>query len=575
MASISKTRVRVMILIAAGGLGLTTTLAALQNPSVPQGLKFSLDAGGTSSPNVSVSPVTATLNAGGVAQFIATTSGAGNQSVSWSATGGTISSNGYYTAGQVPGTFRVMATVSGGSWGVSGSAAVSIQTTSPIEAAVGQSLQSVINGAPEGATILLKAGIHRLETATPKNGQTIVGEAGAILSGARLLTSFARSGSAWTVNGQTQEASGAGECESTAPLCTHPEDVFFDNMPLHHVGALSDGGPGKWYFDYPNDTIYLWDDPTGHTVETSVIPYALDGTATNVTIKNIIVEKYANPAQNGAIRGGTSWVIDSSEVRLNHGIGVGMADNRRVTNNKIHHNGQLGIGGSGTNALVEANEIAYNNVAGYNPYWEAGGTKFTFSKTLAIRGNFVHHNDGPGLWTDINNIDVTIENNRVEDNGLSGIFHEISYQAIIRNNTISRNGTSKPTSFWVDGAGILVSSSSDVEVYGNTLVDNFQGITGLEGNRGSGLYGAWILKNLYVHNNDVTQSGTTASGTGRTGVEQTGGGTSAFTSANNKFASNTYRLGTAVPQRFFWMHQNVDDNGWKGYGQDTSGTFIH
>jgi hypothetical protein len=436
----------------------------------------------------------------------------------------------------------------------------------------GQSIQSVINGAAEGKVIVLNAGVYRLQSITPKNGQTIVGASGAVLSGARLLTSFGRSGAAWVATGQTQQGSGVGQCQAWAPMCTYPEDLFIDDRRLLHVANFSDGAPGRWYFDYNADAIYMWDDPTNHRVEASVNSYAIGGTASNVSIKNLIVEKYANPAQNAAINSGQGWILDGNQVRWNHGIGIGIGPSSQVLRNTVVYNGQMGIGGSGSNAVVDSNEIAYNNAAGYNAYWEGGGSKFTHSSNLIIRNNFVHHNDGPGIHTDLDDIYGLVENNRVEDNNLSGIFHEAGYQMTIRYNSISRNGAAQPTPYWVDGAGILVSSSPNVEVYGNTLVDNFQGITGLQQeNRSSSTYGPLLLSNLYVHDNTVRQTGFNLSGAGRTGVEDATG-TGAFTS-NNRFVNNTYYLGS-MAQYFFWMHTNIDESAWRGYGEDVTGTFV-
>jgi hypothetical protein len=551
-----------------------TPAAFAQVPAAPTNVRVYV--GDPTVPNVTltVSPATANVQPGGVVSFTATVTGSTNTSVLWTSTGGSISPAGIYTAGSSTGTFRVTATLSGGT--ISGSATVTIQspTNATIEVSPGQNIQTAVNSVPEGAIILIKAGIHRLQSIVPRNRQTIVGEQGAILSGARLLTSFIREGSAWVATGQTQQGTGYGECWATSPRCGNPEDLFIDNVRLNHVASLSAGGPGRWFFDYGTDKIYFWDDPTGRRVETSVTPVAFDGPAADVTVKNLIIEKYASPGQHGAIKGGARWLLELNEVRFNHGIGIHMRDGRRVLYNNLHHNGQMGIGGSSTGAVVEGNDIAYNNAAGYNSYWEAGGSKFTFSRNLVLRRNFVHHNDGPGLWTDIDNIDILIESNRVEDNNLSGIFHEIGFRATIRNNTVSRNGRSRPNPWWIDGAGILVSSSSDVEVYGNTLVDNFQGITGLEGHRGdsvSGL-GPWVLRNLYVHDNNVTQTGTLDTGSGRSGIVDTNG-TSAFTSSNNRYASNTYRLPASVLRSFMWMGRDVTDAEWRGYGQDVTGTF--
>jgi hypothetical protein len=60
--------------------------------------------------SVSMSPTSASLSTGSMQQFTATVTGATNSAVTWSATGGTISSAGLYTAGQTPGTYTVTAT---------------------------------------------------------------------------------------------------------------------------------------------------------------------------------------------------------------------------------------------------------------------------------------------------------------------------------------------------------------------------------------------------------------------------------------------------------------------------------
>jgi hypothetical protein len=136
-----------------------------------------------------------------------------------------------------------------------------------------------------------------------------------------------------------------------------------------------------------------------------------------------------------------------------------------------------------------------------------------------------------------------------------------------------RNGRTQPFRGWVDGAGILVAGSSDVEVYGNTLIDNWQGITGLEGHRGSGIYGEWVLKNLNVHDNKVAQTGTSLSGSGRSGIIDTAG-TGAFSLlSNNRWLQNTYWLPSTQPNSFIWSGQDVTDRGWVAAGQDVNGTF--
>lgn len=515
---------------------------------------------------VAITPGAVTLQPGSTVQFTAAVTGTSNTSVVWQATGGVISQTGHYTAGQATGSFSITATLAGGT--IAGAASVAIQPAATGTAvAPGQDIQERINSMPDGTVFRLTAGVHRLTSPlTPKSGSSIIGDPGAILSGARLLTGFQRSGSSWVVGGQTQQGEVHGDCESEYPRCGHVEDLFIDNTLLRHVGSLSEVGPGKWFFDYDNDRIYIGDDPNGKQVETSVTRYAFGGSAENVTIANLVVEKFAVPAQSGAIAGdnGRNWTVRDSEVRFNHGVGVRIGHGMKVLRNNIHRNGQMGIGGIGDDVLVEGNEIAFNNTAHFEAGWEAGGTKFVKTRNLIVRANNSHHNNGPGLWTDIDNIHTTYEDNRIEDNAGPGIFHEISYNAVIRRNTARRNGLNFHP--WLLGAGIHIAASSNVEVYGNTVSDNGNGITAVQQPRGTGAHGPWVVENLWVHDNVVTMT------SGMSGVGQDFGDNSYFTSRNNRFTNNTYHLGSnAAP--FAWMNGTHNESSWRGFGHDTTGQF--
>jgi hypothetical protein len=64
----------------------------------------------TSTISVVVSPASATVQTGGTQQFAATVTGTSNTSVTWSATGGTISTSGLFAAGATAGSFAITAT---------------------------------------------------------------------------------------------------------------------------------------------------------------------------------------------------------------------------------------------------------------------------------------------------------------------------------------------------------------------------------------------------------------------------------------------------------------------------------
>jgi hypothetical protein len=79
---------------------------------------------------VTVSPASVTLQPGGAQTFTATVSGTSNQSVTWSATSGTITNAGLYTAPTLNGNYIVKATSVANNT-ISGTASVSVATTPP------------------------------------------------------------------------------------------------------------------------------------------------------------------------------------------------------------------------------------------------------------------------------------------------------------------------------------------------------------------------------------------------------------------------------------------------------------
>ena len=222
----------------------------------------------------------------------------------------------------------------------------------------GDDIQAMVDNHPAGTAFLIKSGVHRFQRVIPKNGNTFIGARGALLTGAKRLTEFSREGSYWVVTGQTQQGQVHGQCDrnlknadgSRYTGCRYPEDLFFNDVALMQVETLTEVGPGKWFFDYDADKIYFYDHPSGHKVETSITRTAFAGSATDVTIRGLIIEKYANPAQMGAIgdqRPGDGWIIEDCEVRWNHGAGIRLASQGRARRNVVHHNGQMGLGGGG------------------------------------------------------------------------------------------------------------------------------------------------------------------------------------------------------------------------------------
>jgi hypothetical protein len=353
-------------------------------------------------------------------------------------------------------------------------------------------------------------------------------------------------------------------------------------------------GAGEWFFDYAADRIYVGDDPTGQTVETSVTQGVfIASAADNVTIKDMIVEKYAGSSAGASSAvnlgysplGGDGWLATNLEVRYNHYAGIGNDTNTSATNNYVHHNCNSGFFGARTDVLIESNEIAYNGIApgftgasafshpcGFDYYWGAGGSKWVFTTDLVVRGNFAHHNFGSGLWADVNNLNALFETNTVEDNYSDGISYEISYGAIIRNNTLSRNGIDLQFGDFPTSACIKILSSPTVEISGNTCIDNGNGIAIWDDTRDSGLYGSLAIVDTYIHDNRVYQrvSGQPGYNGLTNSVDDTATGAPFQAGANNRWENNLYCLTGGADPYFHWEGADLTLAQWQAQGLDVA-----
>jgi len=432
----------------------------------------------------------------------------------------------------------------------------------------GQDVQAAVNSNYPGTTFIFSTGLYRGQSIIPKQGDIFVGQPGVYLNGSTILTNFSQNGVYYLATVKLSAVSAPGSCLSDRPGCTYPEDLFLDGRRLERVTAASAVAAGKWFLDYSTGAVYMVDSPFGHLVQLSTSRFAFGGNASGVVIRGLHIQKYANPAQKGAIEGaaGLNWTIQQNEVSYNHGAGLHLGGAAQVLNNYIHHNGQIGMSGGGNDILIQNNEIAYNNTAGYDWSWQSGGAKLTTTNRLVVRGNYVHDNVGPGFITDYNNYNTLYESNHTARNIAAGIMHEVSFSAIIRYNQIESDGFNPRggSAWW--GSGIRILASSDVEIYGNTLVKCMNGIIGIQTDRGAG----YQVQNLNVHDNVITQATGIAAGI----VTQSQFSPAVFTSSNNHLDYNTYHVTSLTGAYFAWDNRYLPITTWQSYGNDVNGTLL-
>lgn len=404
---------------------------------------------------------------------------------------------------------------------------------------VGDNFQSIIDNHPPGTTFIIKEGLHRMQTILAREGDTYLGELDAngnrlsTMRGSQVLSGFTSgsdgNGDYWKLSGQIGDnfIYDLGTCVDGRD-CHRAEDIFIDCLPLKQVSTMAEMDQADECYINGSD-VYIRTNPANRLVEASVNKFAIHAqqspnggpySASNVIVKNLIIEQYANPAQHGAInaainnqnnipeRNGINWLIENNEVRYNHGTGIYIYTDGTMKNNVIHHNGQIGMKGSGVDITIQDNLVFENgDWGGYKWSWEGGGSKFSRTTNILLTNNYCYDNYGPGLWTDIDNVGSMIENNICENNLGPGIFHEISFGATISCNTLIGNQYSDATGQWY-GGNLFISNSSNVEVFNNTITCNGS----LRGNaimlmcddRFSSTTGApYFTRNNYIHDNEI------------------------------------------------------------------------
>jgi len=479
-------------------------------------------------------------------------------------------------------------------------------------------VSKIVSSKPEGTTFVFTPGIYRLsQSITPKNNDRFIGQTScappasscpAIISGAVVIApSAAFDGTNYQVPKQRQQGprgATARDCDPGWLACIYPEDLFFDSKPYRHLDSatLSTIGPGEWWFDYTHHVIYFHDDPTGHTVETSVLNNAFGGPANNVTVRYLTVEKFANMYPVGAIgetrtsdslTQETNWTIENCEIRLNHGFGVRVGYRIHILNNYIHNNGQVGIGGgigwratpstqsANSGILIQGNIITHNDYAHFDPQFGAGGIKVGATSGVVVRGNTIQNNEGSGVHFDDDSGNELVDSNLITDNSdADGLQQEIGGGiSTFRNNVVLRNGAQRyghNSSYQ-----IAVRVSAGAEIYCNVLeIPSGQGANGWgvgTSNRGSSPFPPYHYRtstgNSFHHNTVIWNSGAN----GDVGFRQNDPVNQPNFFANNSPPDyNTYHMPNTAAAHFVYDNNNSRSHKLKTFRtHQASGADVH
>lgn len=281
--------------------------------------------------------------------------------------------------------------------------------------------------------------------------------------------------------------------------------------------------------------------------------FAFYGSASNVTLSELEITGFHGDGNWAAIHGwdAHNWVLEDLDVHHNAIKGASPRHGTKVLGGRYHHNGVVGITITETSGVViDGVELDNNNTSGVNPLNEAGGIKITVSDGVIVRNSFIHDNNGPGIWYDIDAPNGRIESNVVTKNRFAGIFYEISQGCTIRGNEVTGNGFAND--YW-HGAGILLSDAANCLVERNSLSGNRRGVIVLdEGRRSHG------SQSNTIRDNDIDMS------TGTTGF-------ATKVSAGTVFELNRYVLhGRSQPMQL--PGRTVSWTEWRNSGEDSGST---
>ncbi len=240
---------------------------------------------------------------------------------------------------------------------------------------------------------------------------------------------------------------------------------------------------------------------------------AFDGTATGVTIEYLTIENFTPPGSEGAVNHDSAqgWVVSHDTIQGNApGAGMMVGSDNKVTFDCLTRNGQYGFNAyvspdsssasnltqGPQNLTLSDDEISFNDTCNFegvspdpvsgaapsdcagagegNGCGCSGGGKFWQVQNATVDDNYVHDNYNVGFWADTNNDGFTFDGNYFADNYDSGIIYEISYNALIENNTFIGNAKDGASNGGFPTGAIYLSESG-----GDSRVPNSAGITTL------------------------------------------------------------------------------------------------
>jgi len=492
--------------------------------------------------SVTISPTSVSLQSGQTHQFTATVSGASNTSVTWTATGGSISPSGLYTAGQTTGSFSVRATAVADT-SKSASATVSIESGQSLPPVPRMSdgpyvvVQSPVSGmrftAP--ATIRIYADPHDGSAADPDaltatflmNGQPIGTYAGSgTQNGYFALTASNVAAGTYAI---TSQITAQGRVVTSAPVTVYVDNPAISAGPVHNLTAdvVISGSQAVTYAGTAGDRCRI--NGNGYQIRSA------SGFTGTLTISHCDIRGLGtatNPSIDVTVNGSGAVSLTNNVFDTFGTVAIGTNDQAAATirNNEFRENTLVPVtslpveyanatlpvfratGNSSAQKFFQGNNVGLSTVVFDNTRnWLIGGSTdaesnvlmgvrcgftITRSSNMVLRGNYSQHNY-PHRFSQGTNFELQGDGFLAEHNVIrSSSWPVRGMGGELRYNLIDGSGNSDQ---------VLQGPRSNLRIHHNIFVFSVSQTVYSPGT-GFNAYGA--VDNIQFHNNVMDGGGT-------------------------------------------------------------------
>jgi len=291
------------------------------------------------------------------------------------------------------------------------------------------------------------------------------------------------------------------------------EDRIYTNEPYARLRTVGRGRDDlimdSFFFDPAAQMLYMktGGDPAWYSIEVGVRGWVLTASKVHdVVIRGLELRQNRQPGgQWPMVNLGECERVVIEDCRVSQadfcGLGVGRSKGCTVRRCDLSYNGNTGLGmGENDGVVVEDCRVFFNNYRRFHPGWHAGGMKcIPRNRRCTVQRCEVAYNiNSDGIWFDAENEDIRILSNISHHNDGCGIFFEINPGGgVIADNLVYGN----------HGRGIYLSGSQSVYVLHNTVAHNDCGIVCMPREDPFTLEHVTILNNLLIDNYVVGEGG--------------------------------------------------------------------